>query len=979
PSPYYPQRFLLPFVDDFDNDSGNVYWEVQGTEPNRRLIIEWYNRVHYSISGGASFEMILSEGSNDIVYQYADVNLNSASYNAGVSATIGIQGDSVAANNNFLQFSHLTASLHDNLAIRFYTYTPQPGDLALQSIDVPAAAYMPAGAPFTPTATVANPGTTPVSDFQVVYQIDDGAKTLVYSDTVFIVTPDTLIAGADTQIAFDTFSPAALTDYTVAAFVVSAGDPFPDNDTARGAFRSYDRDIATTAINVPAGAYVHPDSTIAPAATFHNYGLETSTFDATFRIDSAGVTVYTHTVTVSDLAPGADAPVAFNDWAAPHPLAEYQAVAYAVVDHDLVPANDTMTFLFRTYSRDIGTVINVPAAAYVHPDSTIAPAATFHNYGLETSTFDATFRIDSAGVTVYTHTVTVSDLAPGADAPVAFNDWAAPHPLAEYQAVAYAVVDHDLVPANDTMTFLFRTYSRDIGTVINVPAAAYVHPDSTIAPAATFHNYGLETSTFDASFWIDLGGGTVYTQAATIAGLAPGADTTVVFADWPAPHDLGGYQAYAAAYIDLDLDPANDTAMLAFSTTPAWYYVTDVPNGGGAYTRWSYSGSGVSNGLLWLVAGRRDAGWAVLNNVGTYDPASNTWDDTRPVVNQARVYLTAAGNDQYVFALGGRSSDGATIYANNERLDSPAGSAWTTMTAMPAGRAFGAAVADAQYVYYLGGTSDAGGTTATTTLWRYDIAADTAGGTPWEQALAQIPYAMNSADATLIDGKIYVLGDATNNHTCIYDIAADSWSTIDNGAAGLPAASMYEAVSMYGKVWRIGGILAATNTSTNQVYELDPIAGTWTDIAKPMQQTRISFNSGFINGSVIAAGGVAFPGFTPTMTAEAIDVSWMGVAGKPTAVTAPGTFTVYGNFPNPFRSNTRIEFQLPKAGRVSLAVYSVTGQLVRTIASGEMTAGRHSAGWNGRDNAGRAVSSGVYFYRLSAAGANATGKLVVVR
>ncbi|MCU0607932.1 MAG: T9SS type A sorting domain-containing protein, partial [Candidatus Edwardsbacteria bacterium] len=103
------------------------------------------------------------------------------------------------------------------------------------------------------------------------------------------------------------------------------------------------------------------------------------------------------------------------------------------------------------------------------------------------------------------------------------------------------------------------------------------------------------------------------------------------------------------------------------------------------------------------------------------------------------------------------------------------------------------------------------------------------------------------------------------------------------------------------------------------------------------------------------------------------------IAGKPTAVTAPGTFTLYGNYPNPVRTQTRIDFQLPKAGRAQLAVYSITGQLVKTLASGDLPAGRHSIGWSGKDNAGRAVSSGVYFYRLSANGGSATGKLVVVR
>ncbi|MCU0607931.1 MAG: T9SS type A sorting domain-containing protein [Candidatus Edwardsbacteria bacterium] len=759
PSRYYTLQSILPFIDDIDSDIGNVYWEVQGTEPNRQLIVEWYNRPHYSNYGSVTFEAILSEGTNEIKFQYADVVFDTAAWNYGASATVGIQGDSVAANNWYLQYSHLTASLHDNMAIRFYTYNPQPGDLALASIDAPAGAVVPPSVAFTPTVTVGNPGTTPASDYQVVYTIDDGSKALVYTDTVLVSTPDSLIAGADTAISFSPdFTPLPFTEYNVTAFVTVTGDPYPANDTARLFFRTWDRDVAATAIVAPTG---------------------------------------------------------------------------------------------------------------------------------------------------------------------------------------------------------------------------YVAPDAAVNPQVSFHNYATETSDFDVYLVISQGGSPVYSQTLPVTGLAAGNTTTVTFPGWTVPTERHDYDITAWAVLAHDLNAANDTITGTCTSLPVWAYVTNVPDGGGAYTRWSYSGSCVSNGLLWLVAGRRDASWAVLNNVGTYDPATDTWNDARPVVNQARVYLTAAGNDQYVFALGGRSSDAATIYANNERLDSPSGSAWTTMAAMPAGRAFGAAVADDQYVYYLGGTSDAGATTPTTTLWRYDIAGDTVGGTPWNQGLSQIPAPMNSADATLMDGKIYVLGDATYNTTYVYDIAGDAWDSIPNGAMG--AASMYEAVSMYGKVWRIGGILAASNASTNLVYELDPAAGTWTDAGKPMLQTRISFNAGFINGKVVAAGGVAFPGFTPTMTAEAIDVSLMGVSGKPALVTAPGTFSLYRSYPNPFSSSTEIQFQLSKTGRVNLAVYSVTGQLVKTLASGDLPAGRHSVGWNGKDTAGRAVSSGVYFYRLSASGANATGKLVVVR
>jgi hypothetical protein len=238
PSRYYGLQSILPFIDDLDVDSGGVYWEVQGTAPNRQLIVEWYNRVHYSISGGATFEVVFYEGREEVLFQYLDVDFGNASYNNGISATVGIQGDSVAAANWFLQYSHLTASLHDNLAIKFFTYVPQAGDLALQSIDEPSGSYMAPDQVFTPTATVSNPGTTPVSNFQVVFDIDDGTtKALVYTDTVDVAGP--LDPGNTVQASFDGFTPQGLSNYYVTAYVSASGDPYAENDTIHAYFRTF--------------------------------------------------------------------------------------------------------------------------------------------------------------------------------------------------------------------------------------------------------------------------------------------------------------------------------------------------------------------------------------------------------------------------------------------------------------------------------------------------------------------------------------------------------------------------------------------------------------------------------------------------------------------------------------------------------------------------------------------------------------------
>jgi hypothetical protein len=74
------------------------------------------------------------------------------------------------------------------------------------------------------------------------------------------------------------------------------------------------------------------------------------------------------------------------------------------------------------------------------------------------------------------------------------------------------------------------------------------------------------------------------------------------------------------------------------------------------------------------------------------------------------------------------------------------------------------------------------------------------------------------------------------------------------------------------------------------------------------------------------------------------------------------------NYPNPFNPSTMISFALPEAGKVTLRIFTETGQLVQTLVDGEMPAGRHGLRWNGRNQLGHTVAAGVYFYRMTVAG-----------
>jgi len=93
----------------------------------------------------------------------------------------------------------------------------------------------------------------------------------------------------------------------------------------------------------------------------------------------------------------------------------------------------------------------------------------------------------------------------------------------------------------------------------------------------------------------------------------------------------------------------------------------------------------------------------------------------------------------------------------------------------------------------------------------------------------------------------------------------------------------------------------------------------------------------------------------------------------------PAVFVLEQNFPNPFNPMTTIVFSLPSRGDAKLGIYDVSGRLVRTLQDGVLEAGRHTVTWDGRNDGGREMSSGVYFCKLVTADRIAETKLVLLK
>ncbi len=109
---------------------------------------------------------------------------------------------------------------------------------------------------------------------------------------------------------------------------------------------------------------------------------------------------------------------------------------------------------------------------------------------------------------------------------------------------------------------------------------------------------------------------------------------------------------------------------------------------------------------------------------------------------------------------------------------------------------------------------------------------------------------------------------------------------------------------------------------------------------------------------------------------------WLGnQPDAPIAATPTYTNSLSQNYPNPFNPQTHIAFTVKELAPVTVNIYNVRGQLVKTLVNNETFAPgvTHTRDWNGVNNTGQSVSSGVYFYKLVTKNYTQTKKMVLLK
>ncbi len=114
-----------------------------------------------------------------------------------------------------------------------------------------------------------------------------------------------------------------------------------------------------------------------------------------------------------------------------------------------------------------------------------------------------------------------------------------------------------------------------------------------------------------------------------------------------------------------------------------------------------------------------------------------------------------------------------------------------------------------------------------------------------------------------------------------------------------------------------------------------------------------------------------------------VDATWLFFendrSSDITDATIPVKYALMQNYPNPFNPTTTISFNLPEKANVSLKIYNVAGQLIKTLTDQNWEAGEHKIAWNGTNDLGSNVASGVYFYKIETPSFQSTKKMVLLK
>jgi N-acetylneuraminic acid mutarotase len=393
----------------------------------------------------------------------------------------------------------------------------------------------------------------------------------------------------------------------------------------------------------------------------------------------------------------------------------------------------------------------------------------------------------------------------------------------------------------------------------------------------------------------------------------------------------------------------------------------------------------VVNGKIYTIGGVEDAESTTISTVEEYDPATDTWTTKTGSMQTPRSWFGSCAVNGKIYTIGGGTSVLGVGLSTVDEYD-PVADTWTSKTAMPTARyVLSASVVNGK-IYAIGG-KPGHGVTPLTTVEEYDPATDT-----WttKTGMNKERFGLSTC---VINGKIYAIGGTPASDAPYpglatveeYDPATDTWTTKTNMPVGR---AFFSASAVDGKIYAIGGGRDLTTSGLSIVEEYDPETDSWTSWTTKtnMPTARFLLSTSAVNDKIYAIGGAvsswsSSPQWQGCTTVEEYDPSLDNPTsvGNPSRVQNPNEFLLYQNYPNPFNPETTTEYVLAKSGNVKISIYNISGQTVKLLKQGFQHSGSYKIQWNGRNNSGQAVPSGIYLLEMIIDGHRQTKRMLLLK
>ncbi len=512
-------------------------------------------------------------------------------------------------------------------------------------------------------------------------------------------------------------------------------------------------------------------------------------------------------------------------------------------------------------------------------------------------------------------------------------------------------------------------YSTAIITPANWDAATQVTGEPLPQPSGTVQSFtvtGLNPGTTyyfamkaadEVPNWSPLSNvvsGTTDNEAippAQVADLAAGnATASTINLTWTAPGDDGNVGT-ATQY-----DIRYSTAVITDANWDAATPVSGEPAPAAAGTPQSYTVTGLNPSTTYyfgIKTADEVANWSLLSNIPSL---ATTGETTAPaaVANLNALLPTQTSLTLVWTAPGDDGNTGtATQYDIRYSTNSINNGTWNSATQI-----------SGEPTPSVAGTPESLTVTGLAENTTYYFAIKTADEVPNWSALSNIASGTTTLDQTPpapINDLIAVEGQATGSVDLTWTAPGD------DGLFG--TATMYEIRYAHDS-------LTETNWETATVNAFPPVP-----VASGLPQTATL--AGLTPGDMYYVGIKAYDDAGNASVISNCDTAVakvdLSLGNDENEDNLPTTYELAQNFPNPFNPSTMISVTLPRSGEAELVVFNSTGQQVKTLLTGMLAAGEHSVEWNGTDDTGRPVATGVYYYRLAANDFVQTKKMMLLK